>query len=193
VATFSQTVHDKSVASSAARIVAPAKTIASRRRVRFAARIAQRAVDAQDKTQRRGEALFVLPPRNVRGVRFAVDNEAQDPVLATETLERQDLLIHPFRLRRPRRAQHDLAGGALERRIDQRPEIGGARELVAIPEDRREASRDLAARRHRADQCLRRSIPLQRAVQPRRPARVAMAVADEGAVFGRVHCFMLPP
>jgi len=106
---------------------------------RFAPRIAQRAVDAQDKAQRLGEALFVFPPRNVRGVRLAIDNEAEDPVLATEALERQDLLVHPFRLRGRRRAQHDLAGGALERRIDQRPEIGGARELVAIPEDRREA------------------------------------------------------
>jgi hypothetical protein len=95
---------------------------------RFAPRIAQRTVDAQDKAQRRGEALFVFPPRNVRGVRLTIDNEAEDPVLATEALERQDLLVYPFRLRGRRRAQHDLAGGALERRIDQRPEIGGARE-----------------------------------------------------------------
>jgi hypothetical protein len=80
-----------------------------------------------------------LSLRGVVGrVWLAVDDEAEDPVLAAEALEREDLLVYPARARSARRADDDLADGLVRGFVDGRAEIGGAGELLAVAENRRE-------------------------------------------------------
>src|SRR5262249_40177725 len=94
--------------------------------------------------------------------------------------------VHPARACGSRRADDDLARGPLECRTDRGAQIGGARELLPVAEDGVEPLRYGAARGGRADQLLRRTIGLERLVQPRPPPRVAMAIAEEGPVLGAV-------
>ena len=90
---------------------------------RFSARSTELAIRPKTKTQRGRKAFFVLSPRHVGCIRFAADDQAENAVLASQTLECQNFLVDPLRLRGLRRADHDLACGICERRLDQRPEI----------------------------------------------------------------------
>jgi hypothetical protein len=128
-----------------------------------------------------------LSLRGVVGrVRLAVDDDAEDPVLAAEALEREDLLVYPVRARGARRADDDLADGLVQGFVDGGAKIGGAGELLAVAEDRREALRYRAAGGGQADELLGRPVGFQRLVQPAAPLCVAVAVAEEGPVLGRV-------
>ena len=74
----------------------------------------------------------------LRRVRFAADDQAEDPVLAPETLEREDFFVDPARVRGLRRADHDLARRLFERPRQRLAEVGRRRELVAVAKHRRE-------------------------------------------------------
>ena len=158
---------------------------------RFSARRTELAVRPEAKAQRRRKALLFFAPGQVGRIRLAADDQAENAVLAAQALERQNFLVDPLRLCSLRRADHDLIGRVSQGRVEQGPQIRGARQFVAVSEDRCDALGHLAARGHGADQCLRGTVFLERRVQPGRPTRITMAVADEGAVFGRVHavCF----
>ena len=56
-------------------------------------------------------------------------------------------------------------------------------EFVAVAEDGAQRLRDRSRRGHPADKVLVDVKGLEPAMQPLRPARVGMAVGDEGAIF----------
>ncbi len=149
---------------------------------RFGAQRGQPAVGIELVAQRRGEAFFRFAARDVAGVRLAVDDQAEHPLLAPEALELAHFLVDPARGRRVRRADHHQVGRLRQRLVDLAAEVVGAGQFVAIAEDRREFFRDRPGRGAAPDQALRDRIGLQRLVQPRAPATVLVAVADEGVV-----------
>jgi len=146
---------------------------------RLGALAAEVAVGIELEAQRRREALLVRDRGVVRGVRFPADDQAEDAVLAPEPLEVHDLFVDPLGLGRLWRADHDLAGRLAQRLADDRAEVGRGGELLAVAEDRVQALGHGSACARRADQHLGRVVRLERAVQPVRPARIAVAVAQE--------------
>ncbi len=74
--------------------------------------------------------------RDVRGVRLAVDDQAENAFRPTEAFERAYFLVHPARRCRMRRANHDQVGRLPHRRVDRAPQITGAGQLVTIAEYR---------------------------------------------------------
>ena len=143
--------------------------------------IAQQPVGADPKAPCRWEAFLLAPTRQVGGVGFAADNQAEDPVLAAEALEGNDFLVNPTGFGCLRRADHDLAGRLLQRRVDDRSQIGCARQLLAVAKYRCQAFGNQAPGGDGADQDFWRPVRFEALMQPRRPPRVAMAIARETA------------
>ena len=77
------------------------------RRDRFRLDVRQVAVFIGDHLQRWRETFLQTKLRLVQRVRFPVDNQADDPVLLPQLLERAHLLVHPLRLGRAGRADDD--------------------------------------------------------------------------------------
>ena len=132
--------------------------------------------------QRRAEAFFGRAIRQVRRVRLAADDQAEDALGATEPLVREHFLVDPARLRGGRRADHDQVGRLRQRFVDLAPEIGRARQLVAVTKDRNEAARDRASCGGLPDQAAWHPVGLDRPMQPLRPGLILVAVADERAI-----------
>ena len=61
----------------------------------FGALAGQLAIFADAKAQRFREALLAVVFRFIARVGFTIDDQAQDPVAASEALERQNLLVDP--------------------------------------------------------------------------------------------------
>ncbi len=150
---------------------------------RLAASLRELPVGSHLVDQRVREALLVGSGRRCGRARLAGHDQAEDPVLAAEALEREDLLVHPARLRGGRRTDDDLKRGLLQRSRQGLAEIGRRRQLVAVTKHRRESLGNGTERGLGADEVLRHGVGLERLVQPLGPVLVAMAVADEGAVL----------
>ena len=154
---------------------------------RFGAQRGQPAVGVELEAQRRGEAFLRFVAGHVAGVRLAVDDQAEHPLLAPEALELAHFLVDPARSRRMGRADHHQAGRLRQRLVDLAAEVVGAGQFVAVAEDRRQFFRDRPGRGLPPDQALRDRVGFQRLVQPRAPATVLVAVADEGVVLALRH------
>ena len=130
-----------------------------------------------------GEALLVGGGRRCGSARLAGHDQAEDPVLAAQPLECEDLLVHPARLCGCRRTDNNLKRGLLQRSSQGLTKICGRRELVAVAEHRGESLGHGTVRGLSADEMLRHAVGLERLVQPLGPALVAMAVTDKSAVL----------
>ncbi len=71
--------------------------------------------------------------------------------------------------------------------VSKAAQVRRAREFFAVAENRRQALRYRATVRDLADQLLRRPICLEGLVQPRCPAGIAVAIADERFVLRSIH------
>ena len=114
--------------------------------------------------------------------RLAVDDQAQHPVGAAQGLVVTDLLVDPVRGRGIRRADHDQRRRIGQRALDLAAEFRRAGQLLAVAEHWVQPPRNRPQRRIPTDQPRWHPPGLQRAVQPRRPRLVGVAVADEGPV-----------
>jgi hypothetical protein len=116
-------------------------------------------------------------------VRLAVDDQRQDPIIAPQPLELDDLLVDPATLRRRRAAQHDQVGRLAERFAQRRRQIGRGRELVAVAEHRKNLSWNRTTSARPAHQRLWHAIAFNTPVQPAGPVFVLVAVAYECQVL----------
>ena len=88
-----------------------------------------------------GEAFLLLGARQVAGVGFAVHDQAEHAPFAAERFEGPDLFVDPPGADGVGRADHDQVAGRGQRAFDPLAEAGGARELLAIAEQREEPRR----------------------------------------------------
>src|SRR6185437_16606812 len=113
--------------------------------------------------------------------------QTENAILAPEPLEREDFFIHPAGARGARGADDDLTSGFAQRRADHGAEVSCGRQLFSIPENGRHALWHRPLRGGHADEVPGRPIRLERAVQPRGPLRIAMAVAQKCPILRRLH------
>jgi hypothetical protein len=99
--------------------------------------------------------------------------------------EQPRLFVDVVAARRVGRADHDQSRGRVERRKRLLGQSLAGGEVFAVAEDRAQARGDRASRRLPSGQVLIDLEAFEPTLQPFRPARVGVAVGDEGAIFER--------
>ncbi len=136
--------------------------------------------------QGRREAFFRLEAGNLAGERFTPDDGGKNGGVRSGSFEAVDLRIGPGRLGRSGRTQHDEISRRAQSLPDLGAEVARCRQLLSVTKDRRQMPWNRAVGSQPSDNRRRDPELLDAIVEPFGPARIDMAVAQEGVVKMRV-------
>jgi hypothetical protein len=129
--------------------------------------------------QRRRKTFLRLLPRLVARIRLPRGNDRQDPVPPPQRFIVTNLLVHPARLRRIRRADDNQIARRPQRILNRPPQVGRQRQLIAVPETGEKLFRHRPVPTRTPHQIARNGIILQRPVQPLAQLIVLRGIGNE--------------